>query len=222
MVKGEDASEQPVGVISALSLAEHDSQRCLQQVRRFVMATVPQDQRAAFERALSDGKTALLVSQRIINVPADLAPDLYRTLLDDLDAAAERNDPAGFRVNRFLLVGLCFNPRDLPEEKTRRKRLKASAAASSGGDGEENRELAFFREEEAHFSKVAEQSYMTPRVLGGAAKTDMERIPQSYCVMLISRAALENALSRVTKLRDNYARRWARKLQQIGYRGAAE
>ena len=56
----------------------------------YLMKKCPKKKRAQFRAALSNKRTALLLNERMINMPAQIAPSLHKCFVDDLEWAVKQ------------------------------------------------------------------------------------------------------------------------------------
>lgn len=148
-----DETEDPLAFVTLIPLElpavvrledEGDREQvrgCLASLRKMLAETarrsgLKKEQILLIERALlqAPGRTALVLAERFMNLPVDLAAPLYRQLLDDLPAAAEED--AAFAPDTILLIAPIY--RELPSildaeaistaPEARRKRPRKSPA----------------------------------------------------------------------------------------------
>lgn len=85
---GEDS---PLGIATALPLGKHHALQSFHDIHAFCTAACPSDNaRQLFEDAWGAPGTALLLNERLINCPPQLAPPLQGGLQADLAAAGDK------------------------------------------------------------------------------------------------------------------------------------
>ena len=82
--------EEVYGVMTVVSMQGAATQVCLQQIGDFILKKCPASQKEAFARAVR-GNTGLIISERMINVPPELAVPLLQGLRSEL--AKANKDP---------------------------------------------------------------------------------------------------------------------------------
>jgi len=90
--------EEVYGLISALSFKSHGLEPCMQQITKFIQKKCPSAQSAQLENVLGGrgkGHTGLLVNERMVNVPPELALPLAQSLFDEL------RDPSNANACKF-------------------------------------------------------------------------------------------------------------------------
>jgi len=104
----EPADDEVLGFISAVNLHAHKSARFAQEVRASLLKRCPNGgQRDELATLLDDAHCGLLLSERMLNLPAALVPSLVDSLLQDIAWADENADEAerdSFRFTRLVLV----------------------------------------------------------------------------------------------------------------------
>eukprot|EP00327_Prymnesium_parvum_P028172 CAMPEP_0195578478 /NCGR_PEP_ID=MMETSP0814-20130614/12156_1 /TAXON_ID=97485 /ORGANISM="Prymnesium parvum, Strain Texoma1" /LENGTH=321 /DNA_ID=CAMNT_0040715017 /DNA_START=17 /DNA_END=982 /DNA_ORIENTATION=+ len=104
------AEDDVLGFISAINLRKHRGAKCVQQITASVLqrASDPQG-RQAIEKMLDDSSQAiaLIVYERMLNMPPALVPHLLDALLQDIEWAltnAPQEERASFHFTRFFLL----------------------------------------------------------------------------------------------------------------------
>ncbi|KAI6247436.1 hypothetical protein HI914_04051 [Erysiphe necator] len=95
-VDGEEAD--PYAMISILNLYEHRENPVIQEITQYLL------EKSKFSTPLAplalqinnQMPIGLILSERLINVPADVAAPLYNTLIDEIEAAVEDKEPYNF------------------------------------------------------------------------------------------------------------------------------
>ncbi|KAI4893583.1 hypothetical protein NFI96_021376 [Prochilodus magdalenae] len=101
--------DEVFGFISIVNLTERKGMECVEQIKELVLGQCEKLCSAAvleqFERVLHDTSQAvgLLLSERFINVPPQIALPLYRQLLDEMAEAQRTNKPSG-KCHYCLLI----------------------------------------------------------------------------------------------------------------------
>lgn len=100
---GED--DDAIGVVAVLNLATHAHLACLGEIKAFLMERSPDDAcRARLEAAWAAAGTALVVSERLLNCPPQLAAPLMEGLFEEVAQAG--GDYAG--LQRYILVSRAY------------------------------------------------------------------------------------------------------------------
>jgi len=100
----------------------------------------------------SQNHVGFIFSERLINMPVQVVPHMYRMLADEIQWALDENEP--YRFTHFLIISRIYHLS--PEEeaelqaapRTKRQRQVAAAQPSPGG-------VYPFHPEEEHIQKIA-------------------------------------------------------------------
>merc|ERR1719231_168637 len=139
-VLGEN-SEEPaevhdvLGILSAVNLHAHSSQPFVKEFRTSVTQRCAGDAaaKAKLQAALSEPTTGVMVSSRMVNLPAALVPSLVDSLMQDIEWAGKHAEPKeerdSFKFNKLLLLATVEVPSG-----------GGSSADVGGGDGADSGE----------------------------------------------------------------------------------
>jgi len=121
----EPADDEVLGFMSAVNMQVHRSKLFAQEVCASILKRCPDaSARAELLQRLEDARTGLIVSERMINLPAALVPSLVDSLLQDIAWAAKHAEDAATRhalnFSQLLIVSSVT--------------LKAKGAGSSGDE----------------------------------------------------------------------------------------
>lgn len=174
LVKGESIDTDLYGFISALSLQQHKETKCVQQLIASILKRLPDaPAREAVRACMQDAQApvGLVVSERFVNMPPQLLPNLVDALLQDIawavQHADDKADRLAFRFERLLLLAPIRMPagkakKAEPAEPARKqpkhaakhapKRGPAAAALPEGAE--------FDRVEEECIAQAADAAYL--------------------------------------------------------------
>ncbi|SPO05865.1 related to Protein BCP1 [Cephalotrichum gorgonifer] len=136
-VKTDGKESDAYALITALSLRTHASHAALSGLAAYISQKTGA---GAIAEALSSGGSAdvgLVLSERLINMPSEVAGPMYSMLVDELDAAVEDKEPYAF--SHFLVLSRVYRevaPDPDVATDQRPKNKKAREAAGSSGEGE--------------------------------------------------------------------------------------
>jgi hypothetical protein len=128
--------EQVYTFVSALSGSHYADKAYMRALRAAVEAACPASKRAVLSRLLGEGY-AWLISERLVNMPNDIVPPLYRAICDDLTwARANVSETGGsedmFDFTHALFLAPCYAGKDKDEINNE----------SDGADSDEEEEEA--------------------------------------------------------------------------------
>ncbi|GIL56481.1 hypothetical protein Vafri_11840, partial [Volvox africanus] len=154
--------------------------------------------REKLSKALSGPGTGLLVSERLINCPPQLAPPLMQMLMEEVDGAAKDEDypqeeREEFAFKRFLHVTRVYtDPQDEQEGGDEGQAAGGSGAASAPGrdsslrgklgDEGKNALIVYVRPEDEYLHQVSSWSFTFPVESRPLAKGDLRPLRAVMCV----------------------------------------
>lgn len=134
----EPDDDEVLGFMSAINLHAHRKARFAQEIRTsFLKRCASARKRDELTAILDEPHAGLLISERMLNLPAALVPSLLDSLLQDIAWAADNADAAerdSFSFKRLVLVA----PVSLAKGEASGEASSAAsgeAASSSGGGG---------------------------------------------------------------------------------------
>ncbi|CAE6529306.1 unnamed protein product [Rhizoctonia solani] len=125
-VKTDGIDSDPYAILTVLNINVHKDHPSIKAITNYLLEKVPKDSSAGSAlddilspQALADssGHTGLIISERLINMPPQIMPPMYRMLGDELANAANQNEPYCF--NNYIVVSRCFRFDDNEESSTR-------------------------------------------------------------------------------------------------------
>ncbi|KAJ0411278.1 hypothetical protein ATCC90586_004194 [Pythium insidiosum] len=104
-----DGEDDVYGFITALGLQRYASETSVQQIVAYVTKRCPADDAARFQQLLSTRRVALVVNERLVNLPYQLVPHVHSALHQDIEwAVAESAEGAeAFQFDYFLILSSC-------------------------------------------------------------------------------------------------------------------
>ncbi|GAB4823115.1 hypothetical protein N2152v2_010161 [Parachlorella kessleri] len=121
---GED--DDPIGVCTVFNLKQHSHLKSLVELKSFLLARCSDDRcKDALQKAWSALGTGLVVSERLINCPPQLAPPLQQNLFEEIQAAAREEETQELRESyffkRYLMVARAYVDPEQQEEQQRQR-----------------------------------------------------------------------------------------------------
>lgn len=141
-VDGEDTDAY--AFLSILNLREHGDKKVVKDLTEYIGEKAGSNPSlAALGSVLKEpGATVgLVLAERMINVPAEIAPPMYMMLIDEIEAAVEDKEP--YEFSHYLILSKTYNEIESAldqEEAPRTKKSKAAKAAK--------REVFYFHPED--------------------------------------------------------------------------
>jgi len=192
-----DAGSEPLAFATFLDVTEHAKLESMRQVKSFILdnagkfkaqleelfakAPYPKSSAAANKKAdkkaeskesaePDSGRLALLVQDRIVNLPVELVPHLYSEVLKDLEWAHKESKGKRWKFEQVLMIAKC-------SEVTSSRLGKKSKKASEG-------EYWYTKFEDEIFAKEATLIRTFPGS-GTVSWPDYGQLPVSYRVMVV-------------------------------------
>ena len=196
-LKIDDGSEVVYGIISTLNVGVLKSpsvnamctflqRACKDTTTSTLLSSILQPKQLASE------PLGLVVSERYVNMPADVAPALYQLLLNDLKEA--KSD----QYKHVLMVSKCYveeakaNKKKKKGKKRRKKNSTSSSSSSSSSDNTDQPMAYFIKFEDEIFRQHATASFTFPAAkVSATSESSNEGFgTESYMVMLLDMKVL--------------------------------
>lgn len=204
--------ESPIGVITALNLGRYKGHTCIKNIWQFLHSKCnskadASELEAVFEKHPYD--VGLLVSERLINIPEELAPPLHQGLFDEVSWATE-DEPSkalrnSFKFKYYLIMTRVFQ--QLPKKKKTLKFSKMSKRQkiSVTGTGDASKsdspgELIYTKPEDELFHEMSHWSCQFPVSSDALAAHEVQRLKQFRLVMVLSAQQIKAFRSRFCSL----------------------
>lgn len=108
-VKVDGEETDPYAFLTILNLHEHKDKQAVKELTDYIIA------KAKLEPALkpiadvlsSSAEVGLILAERLINVPAEIAPPMYAMLIDEIEAAVEDKEP--YEFTHYLIISKTYH-----------------------------------------------------------------------------------------------------------------
>lgn len=103
-----DSSGTIFGITTAINISKSQSHGCIEDIRKHLQSKCDQfakpEDKQAFDVALNDDtkQTALLINERFINIPAQIAVPLLENLQKEIAQASVKKEK--FRFNNYIMI----------------------------------------------------------------------------------------------------------------------
>ncbi|NXD11095.1 BCCIP protein, partial [Nothocercus nigrocapillus] len=144
----DDDIDEVFGFISLINLTERKGTQCTEQIKELILSRCEKncEQRAVeqLDKILNDNAkpVGLILSERFINVPPQIALPMHQQLQKELTDAQKKNKPCG-KCHYYLLISKTFTEATKNNSKRR------------GGGNQQKEELMFANAEEEFFYEKA-------------------------------------------------------------------
>ncbi|KAI0100902.1 p21-C-terminal region-binding protein-domain-containing protein [Nemania sp. FL0031] len=172
-VKTDGEESDPFAFVTALNAQEHREKKPVAQLIEYLSGKAKATPSLApIPELLTSGQhVAIVLSERLINMPSDIAPPLYTMLIDEIEAAVEDKEP--YEFTHYLIVSKTYHEIESTLDVEERKKKK----------GKQDATMFYFHPEDEVLQKhaVAYGSYPFTKVDDAVA--DSKRAFQEMGVM---------------------------------------
>ncbi|KAJ7569542.1 hypothetical protein O6H91_01G083000 [Diphasiastrum complanatum] len=158
--------ESPIGFITALNLERYKAHSCMQEIRTFLMEKCGSTSEAGKLEALWQKQqgVGLIVNERLVNVPVDLAPPLYEGLFQEIAWATE-DEPIqslrdAFKFTDYLILTRVYQ--EIPKKKGSAKSKNKKTKKKPRNLPQEVANLIYIKPEDEIFHKLSSWSCTFP------------------------------------------------------------
>ncbi|KAI8628305.1 p21-C-terminal region-binding protein-domain-containing protein [Xylariaceae sp. FL1651] len=129
-VKTDGEEADPYAFLTALSAQEHREKKPMAQLIEYLRKKAETTESLApIAELLTSGQhVGILLSERLINMPAEISPPLYSMLIDEIEAAVEDNEPYDF--THYLIVSKTYHEIESSLDVDERKKKKGKQDAT--------------------------------------------------------------------------------------------
>ncbi|ORX99784.1 hypothetical protein K493DRAFT_257000 [Basidiobolus meristosporus CBS 931.73] len=106
-----DGEGDPYAFMSILNMQVHKDKECMKQIKEYLLSKCKKNQ-AAFDQLSSilkedsDKHVGLLLTDRLVNMPPQIAPPMYKMLAEEIEWAVEDKEPYEFEY--YLLLSKTY------------------------------------------------------------------------------------------------------------------
>ncbi|KAI5847221.1 p21-C-terminal region-binding protein-domain-containing protein [Morchella snyderi] len=108
-VKVDGNESDPYAFLTVLNMQEHHDKPIIQQLRTYLLSRAPAALQPQLQTLLAPDApthTGLILAERLLNVPTEIVPPMYRMLLEEISWAVADNEP--YRFGHFLLLSKTY------------------------------------------------------------------------------------------------------------------
>jgi len=122
-VKVEGKENDAYAFLTALNLHEHKDKPPVTTLIEYISEKAKTNEKLSqIPQLLSAGKhVGLILTERLINMPPEISPPMYSSLIDEIEAAVEDKEP--YEFSHYLIISKNYQevPSALDEERKRKK-----------------------------------------------------------------------------------------------------
>ena len=172
-VKVEGKANDAFAMLTALNLWEHRENASLNDLTKYLVQKSSNNETLSDLRSLMDNgaQIGLILSERLINAPSEIAPPMYSMLLDEIDAAVEDKEP--YEFTHYLVLSKTYQEvESVLDQESERKSKK----------GKSNSPLLHFHPEDEVLQIYARGFGSFPYTKGDESAADSKRAFQEMGV----------------------------------------
>lgn len=144
-VKVDDKANDAYAFLTALNLGEHTEKKAVSGLIQYLIEKSNSNEALSpvSELLTSRQQVGLILTERLINMPSEIAPPMYSMLLDEIEAAVEDKEP--YEFSHYLIISKTYHEVASNLDQNERKKKKAKEEAP----------LFYFHPEDEVFQKHA-------------------------------------------------------------------
>lgn len=136
-IKTDGKESDPFALLSVINVSEHIGRPSVKAVVDYVLAKTTKDTefnlalRKLLKGPAQGPKVGLIVSERMINMPVEVVPPMYKMLLSEMEKAEDAHDK--YEFDFFLVVSKVYDlvAANIQDDEQKPKKKKAEAAPES-------------------------------------------------------------------------------------------
>lgn len=135
--------------LTILNLQEHREKKVIQDLTNYLLEKSKSNPSLASLGSLlsSSSQVGLVLAERLINVPSEIAPPMYTMLIDEIEAAVEDKEP--YEFTHYLILSKTYNEISSSLDQEDAPKNKKNKALKAG------REVFYFHPEDEVLQKHA-------------------------------------------------------------------
>jgi len=189
-VEGED---ETYGFVSVINVHKHKNLTAVKQIKEYFLSQAPsQAERARLEALFNDETKplGLLLNERLLNLPPQLAPHLHKALFTEIQAAVEDGETS-YRFENYLMLSSQYSHSS--GDSTKKPKFK------KGRTGDE---IYFNRAEEEFYQKESSFFFTFPVMHGEEASrwTLDGSLKDNRAVLVIHRSKIAHIMDQLFKV----------------------
>ncbi|BBN04628.1 protein BCP1 [Marchantia polymorpha subsp. ruderalis] len=182
--------DNPIGILTALNLARYKDRACMKEIYQYLWKNSNgkaerENLETMWNKQAKD--VGLIVSERLVNIPIDLVPPLYNSLLDEVMWATE-DEPTKelqnfFKFKDYVIVTRVFVEHSKKKGSDDGKQAKVGIIQKQKGVTEDKGELIYVKPEDEIFHQLCTWSFTFPVNAESLAAHETKNVKQLRLVM---------------------------------------
>ena len=194
-VKVEGKANDAYAFLTALNLQQHKDNKAFAALVSYIVEKAGTNEKLSVVRELvtSGARVGLVLAERLVNMPSEIAPPMYSMLIDEIEAAVEDQEP--YEFSHYLILSKTYHGVQSILEDGERKRKKAK----------DDSPLFYFHPEDEVLQKYAVAFGTFPFTKDGDTVADSKRafqdsgIKSQGSMIIIEAAKFEAAAKAVSE-----------------------
>jgi len=188
-------STEVYGFISVINMHKYQNKESIQQIWKYLLNKAPDSEIQGQLRALMDDSArplGLILNERMVNVPAELAPQLHKSLFEEIARAQEEDGESdSFNFGSYVLVT------NLYSYSAGEKGSEPTTKKAKVGD-----ETFYFKVEDESYTQEANVCFTFPmqRCEQSSRWTLDGMMAESRMVVVVPHARVSQLLARISCL----------------------
>ncbi|KAL2039851.1 hypothetical protein N7G274_007252 [Stereocaulon virgatum] len=136
-VKVEGNETDPYAFLTVLNMHEHKDKPIIQELTRYIESQCKRStdlsQLGTFLTPPNESRVGLVLTERLINIPSEVVPPMYKMLLEEISWAIEEKEPYNFThylifSKTYREVASVLDEEDTPKTKKHKKAAKKGSS----------------------------------------------------------------------------------------------
>ncbi|KUJ16143.1 uncharacterized protein LY89DRAFT_685185 [Mollisia scopiformis] len=108
-VKVDGEETDPYAFLTVLNLREHKDKKPIKDLTEYIISKAKSDPtlNQIADLLSSSAEVGLILAERLINVPGEIAPPMYSMLIDEIEAAVEDKEP--YEFTHYLILSKTYH-----------------------------------------------------------------------------------------------------------------
>lgn len=148
-VKVDGEETDPYAFLTILNLREHKEKKVVKELSDYIVTKAKSEPplKPIADLLNSSAEVGLVLAERLINVPAEIAPPMYSMLIDEIEAAVEDKEP--YEFTHYLILSKTYH--ELASALDQEEAPKSKKSKANKG----NKEIFYFHAEDEVLQKHA-------------------------------------------------------------------
>lgn len=181
------------GIFSLLDLKKHKKLDFIKQIRKYLLDNIQdKKKRTEMEDIIDNDPSGMIINERVVNLPINLAPHLHQQLFDEIKDKQDKGELSKFK--NYIIITKTYEEVDQNETKENTEKKKKYTPL-------------FYKEEEELYYEESFFSHFFPiknKYNEDSIKIDLQKnIKCQRCIMVVKRKVIPSILEKMKKIYDD-------------------